>query len=390
MRWRYGYTVLALCTLAFWATMVARLAISPIVPFVRADLGLSNTMVGVALSGMWTAYALSQFPSGVLGDKFGERRIILAAVGSTALASLLLAAAPNAFAFALFAIALGGGAGLHYAVATTFITKQFDDIGRAIGLHVSGGPAAGLLTPPIAAALGARYGWRVALLLGAAVAVPVFAVFWFRIEPVSPERPDQPVRERFALGPLIELLRRPEIAYTTVLAVLGAFAWQATASFLPAFFEGHHGLSPGMSSLFFSAYFLIHGATQPLMGGLSDRFGRDTAATISMGLGVVGFGLLVVGESPTVWALAVVLVGVAMSWGAPIQSRYMDILSREERGAGFGLVRTVYMILGATGSVTMGLLADLAGWGTAFGTLSGVMALALLALLANRALSLDL
>ena len=72
MRWEYRNTVLVLCTLAFFATMVARLVISPVVPDIETEFGTSSGMIGLALSGMWAAYALSQFPSGVLADRYGE------------------------------------------------------------------------------------------------------------------------------------------------------------------------------------------------------------------------------------------------------------------------------------------------------------------------------
>ena len=392
MNWRYRHTALALCTLAFTATMVARLAISPLVPRITARFGVTNATVGLALSGMWLAYALAQFPSGVLGDRYGERSIILTAVGATAVASLLIAASPSIGVFMLFTVVLGAGAGLHYSVATTFLAKQFDDIGRAIGVHVAGGPVAGLAAPPLAALVGSRYGWRAGILLGVAVAVPVFALFAWRVRPTEPIRPDQPMRERFALAPLLELLSRPPILYTTALATMGAFSWQATASFLPTFLDVGSGLSTALSALLFSLYFLVHGGTQPVTGSLSDRFGRDVTAMGTMSAGIAGYGLLVatarfdLGLGPTV--AAVCLVGVAMSWGAPVQSRFMDLLSDAERGAGFGLVRTAYMVLGASGSVVVGTVSDVAGWGVAFGLLAGVMALGLVALLANRALGL--
>ncbi|GAB3416820.1 MFS transporter [Haloparvum alkalitolerans] len=394
MRWRYADTALTLCTLAFFATMVARLAISPVVPLITADFGVTNGTVGLALSGMWAAYALAQFPSGVLGDRLGERTVILIAVGATAVASVLLAASPSVVAFFAFAVVLGGGAGLHYSVATTFLARQFDDIGRAIGFHVAGGPLAGLIAPPVAALIGARYGWRVALLSGAVVAVPVFLLFAWRIRPTPAARPDQPVRERFAIDPLVELLSRPAIAYTTALATMGAFSWQATASFLYTFLLVAGELDPGTAGLLFSLYFVVHGLTQPLMGTLSDRLDRDSAAMVTMSAGVVGYGGLVlattVGASTLALAGATTLVGLAMSWGAPVQSRFMDNLGAAERGAGFGLVRTVYMVMGATGSVVVGALSDAAGWGVAFGLLAGVMALGLTVLAANRLLGADL
>lgn len=390
MEWRYRYTVLALATLAFFATMVARLVISPVVPAITATFDVSTAAIGAALTGMWGAYALMQFPSGVLGDRFGERRVILAAVGLTAVASLLLAVSPTYLTFAVFAVALGGATGLHYSVATTFISKHFADIGRAIGVHVAGGPVAGLLTPVVAAAVATRYGWRPALLLGAVVAVPTFVAFALRVEPTTPARPDQRMRERFEFDPVAELLSRPEIAYTTALAVGGAFTWQATASFLPTFLAAYHDLATTTAGALFSLYFVVHGLSQPVMGSLSDRLNRDVAVMTSMGLGVLAYATLVVGTGLPAFVVGVSLAGVAMSWGAPLQSRFIDNLGAEEQGAGFGLVRTVYMLLGATGSVAVGALSDVAGWGVAFGLLAAVMAGGVVTLASNRLLDLGL
>ena len=370
---QYRYVALALCTLAFTSTMVARLVISPVVPQITAEFAVSKGAVGLALSGMWAAYAVTQFPSGVLADRFGERRVILLAIGLTGAASVLLAAAPSYAVFAVTAVVLGAGAGLHYTVATSFLARHFDQVGRAIGIHVTGGPIAGLVAPVAAAAVGVRYGFRPALLLGAAVAIPVFVLFLHRIKPTPPARPETTMRSRFEVGPLRTLLSRREIQYTTVMAIGGAFCWQATASFLPAFLIGYHGQSAATASVLFSAYFVVHGVSQPLLGTLSDRFGRDLIAVTAFGTGIVGYGALVVGTGIAV-LLAVPLVGVAMSWGAPVQSRFMDVLSADERAAGFGLVRTVYMTIGALGSVVVGGLSDIAGWSVAFGLLAGLLA----------------
>ncbi|MFO7926632.1 MAG: MFS transporter [Halobacteriota archaeon] len=370
---QYRYVALTLCTLAFTATMVARLVISPVVPQITADFAVSKGTIGLALTGMWAAYALSQFPSGILSGRLGERRVILTALGLTATASTLLALAPSYPVFAITAVALGAGAGLHYSVATSFLARHFDQVGRAIGIHMTGGPIAGLLAPIAAAAVGVRYGWRPALLLGAAVAIPTFTLFWLRIDPTPPARPNVRMRSRFEVAPLRELLGRPQIRYTMFLSVGGAFSWQATASFLPTFLIEHHGYSAAGASVLFSGYFVVHGLTQPLLGTLSDRFGRDRIAAIAFGTGVLGYGSLVVGSGAVVLA-AIPLVGLAMSWGAPVQSRFIDILGASERATGFGLVRTVYMTVGALGSVVVGSLSDVAGWRIAFGAVAAVLA----------------
>jgi len=364
--WSYQGAVLGACTLAFFATMAARLAISPVVPAIGDEFVVSNGAIGLALTGLWMAYAAAQFPSGLLADRYGERSIILVAVVGTAVTSGLLAVSPSYPVFLVGAVALGGVAGLHYSVATSLLTRILPHTGSAIGLHTAGAPVAGVLIPLAAGSVGVWLGWRWAVALGVAVAVPSAALFAVVVRPTAPVRPEVSVWSRLRVRPLLELLVRPPIALTAALSVVGAFVWQATASFLPAFLIEHHGVSEPVAGALFSAYFAVQGLTQPMVGALSDRIGRYPAAAVAVGAGVVGYGLLVVG--PGLWVIsgAIVCAGLAMGWGAALLPKFMDHLGDDERSAGFGLIRTAYMVLGASGSVVTGAVADLLGWGAAF------------------------
>ena len=343
--WSYEGAVLGVCTLAFFATMAARLAISPVVPLIGADLAVSNGALGLALTGMWFAYAAAQFPSG------------------------LLAVAPSYMVFLIGAVVLGGVAGLHFSVATSLLTRTLPNTGSAIGLHTAGAPVAGLLIPMAAGGLGAWLGWRWAVGLGVAIAVPAAVLFAAVVRPAPPARPSESILSRIRPRAFLSVLSRPSIALTLGLSAVGAFVWQATASFLPTFLGAYHGYSDAFAGVLFSAYFAVQGVTQPMLGSLSDRIGRFPAAALALGTGLVGYGLLVAGSGLWVLLPAIAMAGFAMSWGAALLPKFMDHLGAEERSVGFGLIRTVYMVLGAGGSVATGTLADAFGWGPAFGVL---------------------
>jgi MFS family permease len=68
----------------------------------------------------------------------------------------------------------------------------------------------------------------------------------------------------------------------------------------------------------------------------------------------------------------------------------MDQLGDAERGFGFGLVRTVYLLLAASGSVVVGSLADIGGWVPAYGVVVLLLIGGLLALGTNHVLGLEL
>ena len=384
MRWHYRHTVLALCTLAFFATMVARLAISPLVPLIRVDFDVTNTAVGVALTGMWLAYALTQFPSGVLGDRFGERSIILVAVGGTAVMCLVLALAPIFALFVVCVVLLGAVAGLHYSVATALLTRTFEDrMGLAIGVHTVGSPAAGLFAPVVAAWMGTLFGWRAGVAVGAAVAAPVFAAFLWRVRRAAPSRPHRPLREAFEFRLITDLLSNPPIAFTVAIAAICAFVWQGVASFLPTFLIEHRGQSATLAGLVFSSYFVVQAVTKPAIGSLSDRYGRDGVIVGCLGATAVGL-VAFVGLPGWIGILtAVALVGTGLGWASAVEPRFMDELSDQDRNVGFGLVRTVYLVLGSLGSVAVGFFADTIGWAASFGVLVVLLTVLVVAVVVN-------
>lgn len=368
MHWQYRDTVLVLCTLAFFVTYFARVAFSPVVPFITADFAVSNTQIGIALSGMWIAYGLTQYPSGVLADRFGAKRIILLSVGGTAVLSFLAAVSPVFALFCLGAIGIGATAGLHYTVASTLLSRTYDDLGRAIGIHSLGAPAAGLIAPIAAAWVGVRYGWRPAIALVVLCALPVFALFLWRVRPTEPRRSDRPATEpdhatgREPRSAFLAFLARPPIAFATVVAILAMFAVNGLISFLPTFLVAFHDYTPTAAGAVFSAYFIVRGGTQIAVGTASDRFDRDLVIAGCLVLGIASMVLYLVDPGLTTIVLATVLFGTGTSFFAAMEPRVLDGLSEAERSSGFGVFRTAYVVGGSTGSLGVGAFADALGW----------------------------
>lgn len=369
MQWRYQETVLTLCTLAFFVTMVGRLAISPVLPQIVSTFAVSKTHIGLSLTGMWLTYGLVQYPSGVLADQYGERRIIIIAIGGSALAGLALSVTPIFPLFLLMTVLFGAVSGLHYSVATTLLARTYENVGTAIGVHHSGATVAGLLTPVVVAWLAIRFGWRPAIAVVTVVGIPAALLFAEKVRPVEPRRPEGRIRDRFQFSEARELLLRPPIAFSLIIALVGEFTWQGTASFLPSFLMEYQGMSTTLAGSFFSLYFVIQGVAQVAIGAISDQFGRDQTIAGCMLAGGLGIGVLLAIPGFLSVFLGITLFGVAMSFGAALTPRFFREFSAEEENTGFGLVRSVYMIIASLGSVVVGLLADLFGWMISFGFL---------------------
>src|SRR2546428_7301459 len=69
--------VWALLILAWAANFVIRIGFSALLPSIIDELQLSYTRAGLLASAFFYAYVIMQIPSGLLGDRWGRRRILV-------------------------------------------------------------------------------------------------------------------------------------------------------------------------------------------------------------------------------------------------------------------------------------------------------------------------
>jgi predicted MFS family arabinose efflux permease len=367
-----------------------RLLVGAVVPLLLVHFETTRSAIGLALTGMWSVYALAQFPSGVLADRFGEHLVLMGALAATAGSIALLALAPSVAAFAVFVLALGMGAGLYFAPASTLATRLYDAQGEALGVLTASGAVAGVVFPAVGGVVGVRYGWRIAVGLGAATALGALALTAITVPRLPPENPDRSLHSVVDFDRHRRLLARPSVVYSVALGALVGFTFQAVSSFFPTFLVEYRGLTTGTAGIAFGAVWALSAVAQFGAGRLSDRYSRDIAIALSASISLAGIVTLLAVPSTAGLLAGVVLLGVGISWPGPIQARFFDQLQDTERGYGFGLLRTVYMLLASSGSVVVGVLADQGGWTAGMGSVLVVLSACLVLLGVNRWYSLGL
>lgn len=369
-------TLLATATGVNFAQFGARVVISPFVLAIVGVFGVTKGAVGAALTVMWAAFALMQFPSGVVADKYGEKPVILLSMGTTVLGSLLVVAAPSFPVFVVAVFTLGVGAGLYFAVGTAFLARLYRTRGRAFGIHSAGGPFAGLALPVVATAVAARYHWRAGVAVGGVAAAVAFLVVLLVVGDTPPSAPDLELRRRLHPRSVRERLSRPGVAVTTLLGVLAMYGLQSFISFFPTFLQEYHGFTAGQAGLAFGLAFAIVTVGLPVVGSLADAYGTALGLVGPFLLTASGFLLLLVASGPATIYVGVFAVGSGLTWGGPLQSKFIAQFAVDERGSGFGMARSIYVLLGSTGNVATGVLAEHSGWAVAYGVVVGLMLLA--------------
>lgn len=383
---RRQFTVLGLALAAYFSTFFARVVLSPVVPEIITALDSSKSAIGLAFTGMWAANALVQYPGGALSDQYGEKRVVLTAIAATGVSSLLIAGSISYAFFFIAAVLIGAGTGMYIPAGTSLLTKRFPNTGQALGFHVAGANIAGLIAPIAAVYVAVQYGWRAAPILTVVLTVPLVVVLGLWIKPTPPIDPSIGLRTRLSTGSVIEYFLRPKIVFTGLIGVVGLFTFGSISSFLPTFLIEFRGLSTTAAGTAFGLVYLCSAITMPVMGWLSDRLTRDATIMFSFSAVAIGLTTLLVGEGVVPILVGIVIVGMGISWGGSLASRFMDHLADDERGTGFGIVRSITGVIGASGSVVVGTLADGFGWVPAYGLVVVLLLVMVVTMGLNRVL----
>ena len=272
--------VLFLC---LFASQAAMLVLSPILPDVAREFGVSTATAGQlrsisGLTGGVTAVLVAVAPR-----RPGLRDLLSAGAALVALGSALSAAAP---AFAVLALAqgvVGVGIGLLVAVGIAAAGEWPDPDRRphVLAWAIAGMPAAWIAGMPVVGAV-ASIDWRAAW-LAVPTAVGLAALALVRMRPA-----DTPSRRT---GDSVGAWRRPEVARFAAGELLANAAWASVLTYAGALVLGSYALSPAVVALGLGAM-----AVAMLPGTFTARRGaRVTTGTLSALTAFQGFAVLVLG-----------------------------------------------------------------------------------------------
>jgi FSR family fosmidomycin resistance protein-like MFS transporter len=158
------------------------LLLAPLLPFVRADYGISYTEIGLALAAFNTVSAVLQAPAGFLVDWLGARILLLCGLLFGAGAFVIAGLVDSYWVLvAMFALAGLGNAVYHpadYALLSQYVPSE--RIGQAFSVHTFAGLLGSAVAPPTLLMMQSLWGWRGAFIgagiLGFAVAATLVVI----------------------------------------------------------------------------------------------------------------------------------------------------------------------------------------------------------------------
>lgn len=395
---------------AGWVLIYAnRTVLSPLLPVIQAEWGLTKAQLGLLNSAFFLMYTLMQVPTGMLADRFGRRRLLLPGYLLQGLGAAASGVAGGHGTFLAARVVTGLGQSTYYATQYALASEVIPGRFRAFGMAVinSGmafGIALGMSVASVSLLIGGA-AWRPALVLLGVVTVALWGLMsrLIRTEGQGGRRPSNgdggdPVVAHFAPGgPAPEQMpagsngrarldRNVLLAYVVVFATMYGFF--VILTWLPYYLQTQRGVPGAQAGLISTMIAFTAVPAGVLAGRLSDRLGRRRPVLIALiPLSAVALALIVASPGMAGVYLAIALYGITgkLVLDPLVVALVADATPAASYGTAFGILNFSGTISTVLAPAVTGYIADITGTFTsAFMLAAALQILAALCLVAMR------
>jgi len=369
------------------------IVIPPVIPLLVSDLGVTYGQAGFLLTVFFVMYSLFQLPAGVVADRLGKNRLMLAGLAGMTVGIAIAGTAPT-YGLLIVAQAIAGIAGSTFHPTGLSIVSDVeteDTEGKAMGVFGLGGTLGTMAAPLVVGGLAALAGWRVAL-LGAALlggGMTLLVAYFFVVfgrdstPPVRSDGGGVSTQWTRSARKAVAALATRDVGLLCLITLVMSLQHRAIQTFTTSYVAAETGATVSVSNIAFFAL-LVGGSVASLWGGeLADRLNR-----YHLGIGAALGTAVLVGASLLVTRLTaalpfVLLIAALVAWfavmGAAMYAVYPVknalISERAEKahsGSLFGVVQTGSAIGSAAGPGLFGVLATEWGVVAAFPAIAAV------------------
>ena len=185
----YRYRVLVLLFFLTFITYLDRVCVSLVGVRIKNDFRLTNEQFGWVLGAFSLAYALFEIPSGVLGDKIGQRAVFIRIVLWWSLFTALTGLTNGFLSLLLVRFMFGVGESGAYPTSSGVISRWFpvSETGRSMSSLFIGQNAGAAIAPLIVIPIAVAFGWRATFFVNACIGLVwvLICFYWFRNNPAE-------------------------------------------------------------------------------------------------------------------------------------------------------------------------------------------------------------
>jgi predicted MFS family arabinose efflux permease len=355
--------------LPFGATLVAmfglqlsNLGFSPLLPSIQQEFGMSYTQLGL-FAGLYGLLAmLLSVPAGISAKRFGEKRVLGLGLLGVATGSVLLGEAwsfESALTFRGLTIF-----GYRFAFVSVLIavalTAPRSLRGRTMGVLGATSALASVVGAPLGGLLVGEFGWRVAILGYAAMAVLGATVFWLFYRPTTDD-PAGTAEHRVAAPASRSAFLSPVVWMIALIVGLGGFGQFTVTYFVPSVANALYGLDAAAAGVVISTGYLTAIVVNLGVGLLVDRFNKLVVlGGVFVLLAVASWSLAI--EDVLVFRVATAaVIGFGFTAANQLYGLAGSVMPREEAGHAMGLVSLGAGLFGYFGPQMLGILRDQTG-----------------------------
>ena len=349
-------------------------AILILVPEIRASLALSDVAVGAMFGARDAASGLANVPAGLLTDMYRHRvpLLLMVAMGLVGSAYLMIGLSSWYWLTLLALMVIGAGTSLWHAPAFSELAVRYPSrVGFAMAAH-STGAQIGNTTAPVTiglllggvGVLGVEWGglgWRTVALLLVVPSMLTVLVIAARFKGGTPSESGVSLREYVeATG---RLLRNPAVLSQSVLHALRGASHNSIQLFLVIYMAEELDYSDLSIGVHISLLTVAGIASTPVLGTMSDRFGRRVVSTGSMAAIALFVLLFLWADDGWMLAVNIVLLGVFIFSIMPvIVASAMDATDVGSEGTSVAALFAGGALIGAAAPVIAGAINSSAGF----------------------------
>lgn len=332
-----------------------------LLPILAQALSLNYAQIGLLRALSHSAMSLLEIPSGILAERYGEKRLLVMGLIATGTGYLGVAVSTSFWQIALFFVLTGIGAAFQHSLTSAILVKAFgaSQRRRALGIYNASGDAGKLaFTGVFSLWIGAGLAWNMIVTL-----LCLFAItFAFAIGRLLPETRQESAHQSdsVAQGGLVQRwgIKRPRPFLMLGLVVFLDSAVQAVFLTFLAFVLLQKGASTQVAS-FAVVLALSGGMTGKFCCGyLTARYGDFKPFVFIQLLTVIGIvGVILMPITAVLITLP--LVGLVVQGSSTVTyGAISDHIKTSHQSRGFALIYTFANIASVVGPLALGLLAN--------------------------------